>query len=147
LYIAVKESLLRLYKKKEIQRKKISDCYIYFSSDARAQKKQMLLRKDKELKSILKPDSLRSDLLAHELKAAIVLFFTMLNEKQRRIYAGLESLKIGHGGDRQIAELFGIDPHTVAKGRLELMRQDFEKERVRKKGGGRISTEKKIPKS
>ena len=70
----------------------------------------------------------------------------MLDEKQRRIYAGLESLKIGYGGDRQIADLFGIDPHTVAKERSQLLSQYFEQDRVRKKGGGRIFTEK-IPKS
>lgn len=147
LHIAAKEPLLCLYRKNEIQRQKISGCYIYFSSDPKIQKRQQLLRKDQDLKRILKPDSLQSDLLAHELKAAILLFFTMLDEKQRRIYSSLESLKIGYGGDKQIADLFGIDPHTVAKGRSELLRRDFEADRVRKRGGGRISTEKKTQRS
>lgn len=147
LHLAVKEPLLCLYRRGEIQRQKISGCYVYFSSEPKTQKRQLLLRKDQDLKSILMPDSLQSDLLVHELKAAILLFFTMLDEKQRRIYAGLESLKIGYGGDRQIADLFGIDPHTVAKGRWQLLSQDFEQDRVRKKGGGRIFTGKKIPKS
>ena len=35
-----------------------------------------------------------------ELKAAIILFFSVLDEQQRRLYAGLESLTLGHGGDR-----------------------------------------------
>ena len=90
---------------------------------------------------------MQSDLLAHELRAAILLFYTMLDEKQRRIYTGLESLKIGYGGDKQIANLFNIDPHTVAKGRSELLIKDFIQGRIRKKGGGRIFTEKKSPKS
>lgn len=147
LHLAVKEPLLCLYRRNQIQRQKISGCYVYFSSEPKKQKRQLLLRKDQDLKSILMPDSLQSQLLAHELKAAVVLFFTMLDEKQRRIYAGLESLKIGYGGDRQIADLFGIDPHTVAKGRTQLLSQDFEQERMRKKGGGRIFTGKKIPQS
>ena len=147
LHVEVKESVLCLYRKKEVCRKKISGKYFYFSSDPKTQKRQVLLRKDQDIKSILQPDGLQSDLLAHELKAAILLFFTMLDEKQRRIYTGLESLKIGYGGDKQIANLFGIDPHTVAKGRSELLSQDFIQDRIRKKGGGRISTEKKIPKS
>ena len=147
LHIAVKEPLLRLYRRNEIQRERISGFYVYFSTESNTRKRQQLLRKDQDLKSILIPDSLQSELLAHELKAAIVLFFTMLDEKQRRIYAGLESLKIGYGGDRQIADLFGIDPHTVAKGRSQLLSQDFEQDRVRKKGGGRIFTGKKITKS
>jgi hypothetical protein len=76
-----------------------------------------------------------------------VLFFSVLDEKQRRLYAGLESLKLGYGGDRRIADFLGMDPHTVAKGRDELLEQDLEIDRIRKAGGGRKRTEKKRPKS
>jgi len=147
LYVEVKESVFNLYRKKKVERLKFSGKYIYFSVDPKIKKRQILLRKDQDVKCILQPDGLQSDLLAHELRAAILLFFTMLDEKQRRIYTGLESLKIGYGGDKQIADLFDIDPHTVAKGRSELLYQDFLKDRIRKKGGGRISTEKKSLKS
>jgi hypothetical protein len=85
--------------------------------------------------------------LAHELKAAIILFFSLLDERQRRFFAGLESLKIGQGGDARIAQLLGVDPHTVAKGRRELLERDIEAEGIRKRGGGRPSTEKKPRKS
>ena len=71
----------------------------------------------------------------------------MLNEKQRRLYAGLESLKLGYGGDQRIAEFLGMDPHTVAKGRRELLEQDLAVDRIRKSGGGRKRAEKKRPKS
>jgi len=57
----------------------------------------------------------------NELKAALIIFFSTLDEKQRRLYAGYESLKIGHGGDKRIADLLDIDPKTVAKGRRELL--------------------------
>jgi hypothetical protein len=30
---------------------------------------------------------------------AIVVFYSLLDERQRRLYAGLEATKIGHGGD------------------------------------------------
>jgi hypothetical protein len=146
LIVEVKEPLLRLYRKKEIHREKISGKYVYFSTNSKTQKRQIPLREDRHVKTILQPDGMQSDLLAHELKAAILLFFTMLDEKQRRIYAGLESIKIGYGGDKKIADLFGIDPHTVSKGRSELLTNDFIEGGVRKKGGGRISKEKKIPK-
>ena len=147
LHIEVKESVLNLYRKKNVERLKISGKYIYFSVDPKIKKRQILFRKEQDAKSILQPDGLQSDLLAHELRAAILLFFTMLDEKQRRIYTGLESLKIGYGGDKQIANLFDIDPHTDAKGRSELLNKDFIQGKIRKKGGGRISTEKKSPKS
>ena len=61
------------------------------------------------------------DLATDEAKALLVLFCSMLNKRQRRLYAGLESLKLGHDGDVYIASLLGMDPHTVAKGRKELM--------------------------
>ena len=78
-----------------------------------------------------------------ELRAAIVLFASLLDEQQRRLYAGLESLQLG--GDRQIADLLHLDPHTVAKGRRQLLAQDVEVGRVRGVGGGRKPTEKKRP--
>jgi len=43
----------------------------------------------------------------------------------------------------QIAELLGLDPHTVAKGRRQLLAQDVEADRVRAAGGGRKPVEKK----
>ncbi len=78
-----------------------------------------------------------------ELKAAIVLFFCLLDEQQRRLFAGLESLKWGYGGDRKVARLLGLDEQTVARGRRQLRDQDVELDRTRKAGGGRKSVEKK----
>ena len=80
-----------------------------------------------------------------ETKAALVLFLSTLNERQRRLYAGLEALRLGYGGDRRIAEITGLDVHTVARGRRELLEQDVELERIRGAGGGRIRVEKKLP--
>ena len=46
----------------------------------------------------------------------LATFLEMLNEKQRRLYLGLESLKLGHGGDILIADLAGVNFKTVAQG-------------------------------
>jgi hypothetical protein len=80
-----------------------------------------------------------------ELKAAIILFCSLLDERQRRLYAGLESAKLGHGGDRRVADLLGLDPGTVAKGRQQLLTRDVDLDRVRRRGGGRKPVEKKHP--
>jgi len=88
--------------------------------------------------SVAGPDSVED-----ELKASMILFLSMLNEKQRRVYAGLESLKLGYGGDQRIADFVGMDAHTVAKGRRELAQHDVDIERIRKAGGGRKPAEKK----
>ena len=88
-----------------------------------------------------------ADLMPEELRAAIVLFASLLDERQRRLFAGLEALKCGWGGDRRIAQLLGIDPSTVAAGRRQLVERDIELDRVRRAGGGRPPTEKKRRKS
>jgi hypothetical protein len=77
------------------------------------------------------------------VKAAIVLFVSLLDEQQRRLYAGLEALKFGPGGERWVADLLGLHPQTVAKGRRQLVEHDVEVERIRKHGGGRKRVEKK----
>ena len=72
-----------------------------------------------------------------------MLFSSLLDERQRRLYAGLESLKFGRGGDRRLAELLQLDPGTVARGRKQLLAQDVEWARVRKPGAGRKPVEEK----
>jgi hypothetical protein len=86
-----------------------------------------------------------ASVLPDELRAAIVLFFSLLDEKQRRLYAGLEALKTGRGGDARIADLLGLDVGTVARGRRELLSGEVEIGRVRAAGGGRKALEKKRP--
>jgi hypothetical protein len=81
--------------------------------------------------------------LSDEAKAAIIIFLSMLDEKQRRMYAGVEALKYGVGGDKWIAAVLGMHPQTVARGRRELLAGDVEVERARKVGGGRKPVEKK----
>ena len=63
--------------------------------------------------------------------------------KQRRLFAGLEALKVRHGGDLRIAELLGLDRGTVARGRRELLARDVKVEQIRRSGGGRTPVEKK----
>jgi len=75
------------------------------------------------------------------VKAGILLFYSLLDEQQRRLFAGLEALR--HDNDRLIADLFGVDSHTVAKGRRELVNQQVLRGRLRRPGGGRKATEKK----
>ena len=78
-------------------------------------------------------------------RAAIVLFYSLLDAQQRRLYAGLESLKQGHGGDRKLGEILGLDEETVARGRQELLEAKVQRDRVRQPGGGRPRAEKKRP--
>ncbi len=82
-----------------------------------------------------------------ELKAAILLFYSLLDEQQRRLFAGLESMKLGHGGDSILAEFLGVDPHTIARGRQQLLDENVSTGHTRRSGGGRKRIEKKPPTS
>jgi hypothetical protein len=73
-------------------------------------------------------------------------FLSALDEHQRRLYVGLESQKLGHGGDRHLAVITGLDVDTIAKGRHEL-EQAEPTDRIRAPGGGRLRVEKKTRRS
>jgi len=75
----------------------------------------------------------------------INLLISRLDEQQRRWYAALESSRLGHGGDEQIARITGLDPQTIRRGRRELATNFRERpaDRVRTPGAGRPRTEKK----
>ena len=147
VHVKTKHVLLDLVQRQRIQRQKIDNTYVYFSNNstiAGNQKKSRKMQQDATLSDITITNP---NLAVEEAKAAILLFCSMLDEKQRRLYAGLESLKLGHGGDAHIAALLGMDPHTIARGRNELLQGDIDPESIRDSGGGRPLTEKKRQKS
>jgi len=78
----------------------------------------------------------------NEVKASIILFYCTLNEKQRRLYAGLESLKLGTRGDQVISELLGLNIKTVSKGKKELLDNSINIDTIRTSGGGRKKKKK-----
>ena len=146
LDVGVKEALLKLFRRGRVSREQTFGRYLYCSAQPAVRRRQVMARHIVEGERGAAPGFAGGEVVPDELKAAIVLFVSMLDEKQRRLYAGLESLKAGHGGDRRLAELTGMDVHTVARGRRELLSQDVDAERVRKAGGGRKRVEKKRPK-
>jgi hypothetical protein len=145
LHVPVKEPLLHLVRQSRLTRLEVSHRYLYCASDSQQRRQQVLARQACLEPSSVAAGGVRAEETSDELHAAIILFSSLLDEQQRRLYAGLESLKLGRGGDRQIAEFLQLDPHTVAKGRRQLMAQDVERDRVRQVGGGRKPAEKKRP--
>lgn len=62
-----------------------------------------------------------------------------LDEQQRRWVAAREAMRLGHGGFQRIAEITGLHPETIRRGRDELDAglQDCPTDGVRRPGGGR----------
>lgn len=142
LHVEAKHPLLQLTREGKISRFKIGRSHVYMNAEKGRQRQQRLRRENRQANMELGM-GLAVERLPDEAKAAIILFFSMLNEKQRRLYAGLEAAKLGHGGDRRIAEFLGLDVHTVAKGRKELLEDSVVRNGVRNGGGGRKRVEKK----
>jgi len=147
LRVSTKDALGHLAREGIVSREKVSGQFLYLTVDSHRRRSQLLARRAQLAEPGITGPIPVADIMPDELRAAIVLFFSMLDEKQRRLYAGLEALKTGRGGDTIIAELLGLDVGTVARGRRDLLMQDVETERVRKKGGGRKPVEKKARKS
>ncbi len=74
-----------------------------------------------------------------DTEIAMKRFYHSLSEKDKRRYAGIEALKLEHGGQKYIAKLLGCSRGTVKKGACEvsdLTSQQIDK-RIRQTGGGR----------
>jgi hypothetical protein len=142
LPVDIKEALLHLHHQERIYREEIGGEYVYFARDAGIQRNQKMRRLERPAAWELGESVVGED-LPPELKAAMILFFSLLDERQRRLYAGLEAHKLGYGGDRKVACFLGVDEHTVARGRQELFSDQVQRERIRKEGGGRKAVEKK----
>ncbi len=123
----------------------LSGLFLYTSMNPVTRQQQRLTRRgNQSVPTVV--DASRLEVSPDEMKAAIILFYSLLDEQQRRLYAALESMKLGHGGDSVLAEFLGLDPHTIARGRPQLLDRDVEVGRIRQPGAGRKPVEKKHPK-
>jgi len=72
---------------------------------------------------------------APELEAKMKRLFDSLRESDRRRYAAIEALKLGHGGIEYIARVLDCDPKTIRAGLADLEGgADLDTGRIRKKG-------------
>jgi hypothetical protein len=147
LNVSTKDALRQLARNGRLSREKIAGQFLYCAADSEISGQQVLARRVLLAEPGVTGPIPPATIIPDELRAAIVLFFSLLDEQQRRLYAGLEALKSGRGGDALIAELLGLDVGTVARGRRQLLAQDVEVDRTRKAGGGRKQAEKKRRKS
>jgi hypothetical protein len=138
LHVPVKDVLRQLTRAGRIHRSEYAGLYLYTATARERRQEQLAARHG--LSAV-------EDQEQQTIRAAIVLFYSQLDEQQRRLFAGLESLKSGRGGDRQLAQLLGLNEETVARGRRELVEHRVLADRVRRPGAGRPAVEKKRPTS
>lgn len=129
-----------------LRRAEVTGRFLYTSADSRQYRDQLRTRQTAQSVPLV-ADASALQVAPEELKAAILLFYSLLDEQQRRLFAGLESMKLGHGGDSVLAAFLGLDAHTVARGRQQLLDQQVTTGRTRRSSGGRTRIEKKPPTS
>jgi hypothetical protein len=143
LHVGTKDALRQLARNGRVARETVGGRLLYCAADTSRRRDQVVGRRALLAAPGVVGPPPEAAIIPDELRAAIVLFYSLLDERQRRLYAGLESLKCSRGGDQRIAELLGLDRGTVARGRHELLEQDREVEGIRRAGGGRKRVEKK----
>jgi hypothetical protein len=79
---------------------------------------------------------------SEKTKMLMVLHHSRLSERDRRLYAAIEAVKLGRGGITYISKLLGVDRDTVSQGTKELLAlaEDTnwpDLQRQRRPGGGR----------
>ena len=61
-----------------------------------------------------------------------------MNELGKRLYLGLEAMKLGYNGVAEVSKKYNTHKHTVRRGKKELQEQKVPTaKKVRQKGGGR----------
>lgn len=76
-----------------------------------------------------------------EIEIQMQRYYHSLSEKDRRRYAGIEALKLGHGGIRYMSRVLGCDDKTIKLGMSELTDESVLHEPgIRRAGGGRKSS-------
>jgi len=86
----------------------------------------------------------RSDTDVIAYHRAINRVMAELDERSRRLFAGIIARQRGHGGVQQVAEITGLSRTTIRRGLRESERAQVTLSgRVRRRGGGRKRVEKK----
>lgn len=142
LHAEVQEPLRHLVQRERLSRTEVDGQFLYTASDPTDRRKQTMARRSAQAVP-LAVHSADLQVSPDELKVAILLFYALLDEQQRRLFAGLESIRLGRGGDTLLGDFLGLDAHTVARGRQQLLDRNVVSGRTRRQGAGRQPTKKK----
>ena len=141
LKVRVYMPLLKLFSDRRILREQIVDKYLYLSPETH--KIQLDNRKRIIESATLKEiQACSSGYNSPEIIENLTTFLSILNEQQRRLYIGFESMKLGEGGDTIMSKITGMNVKTIANGRKELQYHQIAVDRVRRVGGGRHALKK-----
>ena len=133
--VEANNTLYKLYKAGRLARSNIDSCIVYLSVDQSRCKRQLQARHIIFANPLPKLKHHKYD--NETISIARVRLFSLLDEPRQRLFAGLESLRLGRGGDRIVGDYLGISPKTVATARKQLLAGELDPKLTRHQGGGR----------
>jgi transposase len=75
--------------------------------------------------------------VVNQLRRKYTALADHLDEKARRLWAGVEARELGHGGVTMVAEATGLSPDAIRRGVREVETGSAPEGRIRQPGGGR----------
>jgi hypothetical protein len=139
LKVRVHNCLTYLYNDGRLLREQLGRHYLYLSPvlwEQQLERREQLIKEKCSSKD-------KSDIISGVIQESMHFLLSFLDEKQRRLYLGLESMRLGHGGDSKISQITGVNIKTVARGRQELHSRGVTPDGIRRAGAGRPSLKKK----
>ena len=141
LKVRVQDALFKLHCSQKVNRQQIGGEYLYLSADKwqdQLERRKQLIEANEKEKGLY----FQSGFDSPEVRGCLQLFLSVLNEKQRRLYVGFESMKLGRSGDLILSRITGMNVKTIARGRKELLSHDISPDRIRREGAGRPAIKK-----
>ncbi len=138
LQVRVHNALAQLQGAGRLSREQLADQYLYLSPTTGAEQLQERYERMRRTQASGSAELEEPEKWGQSMRWLL----TVLDEKQRRLYLGLESMRLGHGGDLQISRLSGVNVKTIARGRRQLQQRQIPTERIRALGGGRPALKK-----
>jgi len=143
LHVRVHNALAVLHRNGRVKREQLGSEFLYVCNLPAMGRQQLQCREQHLMQSATESATAQmGSSFGHVTAEQLQTLLNALNEKQRRIYLGFESLKIGHGGDIRIARIAAVNVKTVARGRRELESGQVAMDRIRAVGAGRPSVKK-----
>lgn len=138
LEVKVQDALVKLCHEDRLRRQQVGGDYLYLFPSLH----QDQLRRREQRINETQSDMQQQYGIAPEVVKHMRCLLAILNEKQRRLYLGFESIRMGDGGDATLSRMCGVNVKTIARGRHELIQGDVSTERIRAVGAGRPALKK-----
>lgn len=140
LQVRVHNALAKLYANQRLTRARMGGEYLYLSPSCQAL--QLDKHHQRSQKRLVHDETATGAPIQNGIEENMCFLIALLNERQKRLYLGLESMKVGRGGDVRIAQITGMNVKTIARGRRELQSKDVTQDRIRRVGAGRPALKK-----